>query len=102
MCEVQDARDPVDERGALRAGEAFIHTSEYLEVTRPTKIVYSWSSPAVMNTLVTVLFRAAEEGTDVSLTQDGFLTENACEIHREAWNTNLKLLRAYLRQAALQ
>jgi uncharacterized protein YndB with AHSA1/START domain len=101
MSEVNDARDPVDEGGALRKGEAYIHTSEYNEVTRPTKIVYSWSSPAVTSTVVTVLFRTTDEGTEVSLTHDGFLTEDICEIHKVAWQLNLERLGEYLRRTAL-
>jgi uncharacterized protein YndB with AHSA1/START domain len=101
VSELIAARDPVDEGGVLRDGEAYIHTSEYIEVTRPTKIVYSWSSPMVQNTVVTVLFRTTEEGTEVSLIHDGFLTEDMCEIHKVAWQLNLERLGEYLRHAAL-
>jgi uncharacterized protein YndB with AHSA1/START domain len=75
-------------------GSGAVHSviGEYLEVERPSRLVYTWSwegDPPEMEgsaeTLVTVDFHDEGGSTRVVLTHDGFATDRARDLHAEGW-----------------
>lgn len=79
-----------------------VHTvgGEYLEVTPPQRLVYTWAretpgSPTRdLTTLVTVEFHeAGPERTTVVLTHSGFADDGRRDLHAEGWSACLANLR---------
>lgn len=66
-------------------GVLYTHVGEYKEIVPPDKLVFTWNSDFVQNTVVTVTFSQMESGTEVTITHDllpaGEMTEN----HRKGW-----------------
>jgi uncharacterized protein YndB with AHSA1/START domain len=71
---------------------------EYLEVTPPErlKFTWSWESGAVADTQVTLDFRSKEEGSELTLTHDNFVEQDAVDKHTQGWNGCLAKLTDYL------
>jgi uncharacterized protein YndB with AHSA1/START domain len=67
-------------------GVTYNHEGEYKEIVPPEKLVFTWNSDVVQNTVVTVTFSEMETGTEVTISHDllpeGGMTEN----HRKGWN----------------
>jgi uncharacterized protein YndB with AHSA1/START domain len=80
-------------------GDLFHVSGEYLEISRPSRLVYTfrWDEPTPddRETVVTLLLRvpAALGGTEVSLSQESFTTEERLELHRGGWTDSLARLR---------
>lgn len=70
------------------------HTGEYLEVTRPSKLVFSWNSPfSVDGSTVTLNFTAIDEETTlVELHHRKFLDEQARDNHEGGWSNIMSKL----------
>ena len=68
-----------------KGGDIYTHVGEYMEITPPEKLVFTWNSDFVQNTVVTVSFRGVDSGTEVTISHDllpeGEMTEN----HRKGW-----------------
>lgn len=68
------------------------------EVTRPSRLIYSWlmgdSMPAP--TRVTVEFKPHPEGTELTLTHDNFATQEVCDHHERGWHGCIDGLEALL------
>jgi len=75
--------------------QSFLHEGTYLEITRPTRLVFTWNSPSVQNTVVTVDLRAVELGTEVTITHE-LQSQEACESHQGGWTYALEGLAKYL------
>ncbi len=78
-------------------GKTHVAVGEYREVTRPTKLVFTWNwedqSMGGSNTLVTVEFRDVGGGkTEVVLTHERFTDEKAAQGHEQGWTQLLKVL----------
>ena len=62
----------------------------YREVTRPTRLVYTWSweekDHDVGETLVTVEFNAQGDNTEVVVVHEGFPAAEARDGHEQGWN----------------
>ncbi len=62
----------------------------YREVTRPNRLVYTWSweekEHDVGETLVTVEFKAQGENTEVVIVHEGFPATEARDGHEQGWN----------------
>jgi uncharacterized protein YndB with AHSA1/START domain len=60
----------------------------YVEVERPTKLVFTWRGPptANVNTLVTLALKALETGTELTLTHEKLPTPEVREGHRTGWS----------------
>ncbi len=65
----------------------------YREVTRPTRLVYTWSweekDHDVGETLVTVEFNAQGDDTEVVVLHEGFPAAEARDGHEQGWTSCL-------------
>ncbi len=82
-------------RLAVDDGHVTAHGT-YHEVDPPRRLAYTWSwrkpHPMRAETLVTVEFARAEDGTEVRLSHEGFPTPEDREGHEEGWNICLERL----------
>jgi uncharacterized protein YndB with AHSA1/START domain len=79
----------------MHVGENDIpHTGEYLEVSRPNKLVFSWVSPfSSDDSIVTIDFiKLADNVTEVKLTHVRFIDEEARSDHEGGWTNILEAL----------
>ena len=79
----------------MHVGENDIpHTGEYLEVSRPNKLVFSWVSPFSRDdSTVTIDFtKLAGNVTDVKLTHVRFIDEESRTDHEGGWTNILEAL----------
>ncbi len=76
------------------------HTGEYLEVSRPDKLVFSWVSPfSTECSTVTIVFSELDDGmTNVELTHVRFIDEEARSDHEGGWTNILEKLGDVLRE----
>ena len=76
-----------------------LHTGRYLEIDRPRRLVFSWSSPATghRDSIVTVTFRARGGATLVEIRQVGLPDDEARAGHEEGWSDALRELEAFQR-----
>jgi len=84
--------------------ESFPHFGEYLEIVKPTKLVFTWNSKAVNDSQVTVELRqlggeTAGESTELTLTHEFFETEQQKTQHNEGWNQCFDNLVQYLAES---
>ena len=74
---------------------------EFREVTRPSRLVYTWrwiaGVPDTRESLVTVEFREQGARTEVVLVHDNFVGPGPVEMYDEGWRSGLNKLRALLR-----
>ena len=76
------------------AVKCYPHHGEYLEIKRPERLVFSWNSLAVQNSVVTVELRAVDNGTEVTITH-ALPSIEQCAGHEQGWThalTNLDTL----------
>lgn len=72
------------------------HSGRFLEITRPRRIVFTWTSPhAGKDTRVTLDFAAAGERTLLTLTHER-LPEAMVEAHRGGWTSIMEKLAGVL------
>ena len=74
------------------------HTGKYLEITRPTKLVFTWESPfSIDGSIVTLLFsEVSENKTSVDLTHIKFNDEESRADHEGGWGNILESLNELL------
>ena len=70
----------------------YLHTGEYLEIRRPEKLVFTWNSPAVQNSRVTVEFQEVDNATQVTITHELLGTEELRKSHSHGWGEHLQTL----------
>ena len=71
------------------------HTGEYVEISRPDKLVFTWVSrySTVDNSTVTLNFTKIEDNkTNISLTHVRFIDEESRSGHEEGWRNILDTL----------
>lgn len=76
----------------MDVGEKIIpHEGEYLEIDRPKRLVFSWSSPfSAPDSTVTIEFNSVDDGTtEITITHLRFLSEESRESHHNGWNNIL-------------
>lgn len=81
--------------GSKDGAQIYAHHGQYLEITRPKRLVFTWNSPSVQNTKVTVDLRKVDEGTEVTITHE-LPTLEDCQGHEAGWTFALNGLAAYL------
>ena len=96
---IRETRAETDPRvgGAFRivmvADESdVVHTGTYHEISRPHRLVFTWSSPATQfrDSVVTVTFQPSSSGsTVVEIHQVGLPDEEAQISHRKGWSDAL-------------
>ncbi len=74
--------------------ETYTHTGEYKEVVENEKIVFTWNSQAVEDTLVTITLNSVEGGTEVKLVHDFMPNEQMQTNHTNGWTAILVRLAA--------
>lgn len=72
-------------------GEKVQHRGTYREILPGRRIVFTWSSPAVQDSLVHVELSDVEGGTEIELRHE-FLPEEWKERHEAGWGTVLSNL----------
>lgn len=77
-------------------GEKFICSGVYREITPPTRLVFSWTSYAVTDTLVTVDLRAAGDATQLTLRHEGLVDAAIRQNHADGWFGCLRNLQIFL------
>ena len=72
-----------------------MHEGEYLEINRPERLIFTWNSPSVKNTRVTVDFKSLGSQTEVTITHE-LLPQSEVNGHTEGWTYALGQLAGYL------
>lgn len=88
----------------MRVGDNDIpHTGEYLEVIRPSKLVFSWISPySIDGSTVTINFsQASDDKTNVELTHVRFIDEEARSNHEGGWANILEALNETMSETSI-
>jgi uncharacterized protein YndB with AHSA1/START domain len=83
----------------VRDDAEVLHCGRYLEIDRPRRLMFSWSSPATghRESIVTVTFQARADATLVEIHQVGLADEAARAGHHEGWSDILRELEAFQR-----
>lgn len=85
-------------------GVVFTHTGEYLEITRPHRLVFSWIIPlpdGERSTLVTVNLEAAEgRGTQMEILHERLPDPDMVGRHEVGWTAITQRLTQHLRSRA--
>jgi uncharacterized protein YndB with AHSA1/START domain len=81
----------------MKNAEGGEHTARgvYREIERPSRLVYTWSwdeYPEAGESLITVEFRAVDEGTEVTMVHSGLPTEELVKEHEGGWTSCLNRL----------
>ena len=69
--------------------KSYLHEGEYLEIKRPERLVFTWNSPFVKNTVVNVHLREVDGGTEVTITHQLEKAED-CASHQGGWTFALE------------
>ncbi len=85
-------------------GDLFHLSGEFLEVDPPARLAYTfrWDEPTPddRETVVRLSLDEADDGTQLSLAQGEFATEERLALHRGGWTDSLDTLSALLRAGA--
>lgn len=84
--------------GVNAGGAEFSVEGEYLEVTPPKQLKYTWNpswSPSTRNTVVTYQIEEIDGGTRVTVRHEGFTDETSCKGHADGWERVLNWMSAY-------
>lgn len=68
------------------------HNGEYTEVVENEKVVFTWNSQAVQDTVVTITLKEVGEGTEVTLVHDFMPNEEMKTNHTNGWTAILNRL----------
>ncbi len=82
--------------GTYDDGKVLPHSGEYLEVTPPERLVFTWNSHIANNTRVTVELRDLGDSTEVWLTHELLDSEERRQMHKGGWESMLEVLDALL------
>jgi len=73
-------------------GKEYKHTGEYKIIAPPEKLVFTWNSDFVQDTVVTIHFRKIADGTEITLEHEFLPTDEARKSHRKGWTVCLNNL----------
>jgi glutathione S-transferase len=100
-CDV-DARVGGKYRVEMHSPSGLVHvvTGEFKEIRPPERLVYTWGwlngAGRGPETVVTLSFAPRDGGTDLTLEQSGFLTEESRQQHNRGWLSSFEALDAAL------
>ena len=79
-------------------GTVFLAFGEYLEISAPRKLVFTWSSaiPAIDRSLVTVELRPVGDATELTLTHENLPDTDEGRAHSVGWDGTLDSLERHL------
>ncbi len=72
--------------------DTYPHEGEYREIIPNKKIVFSWNSPYVTDTLVTITLNEVDGGTEVKLKHEFLPTAEETKKHKQGWTQILENL----------
>jgi uncharacterized protein YndB with AHSA1/START domain len=74
-------------------GSEVVHHGIYKEINRSSRLMFTWHGCSAPNeTMVTLTFKAKGAGTEMTLTHEGFLDQEARDRHNGGWNGTLDRL----------
>ena len=73
-------------------GKEYKHTGEYKIIAPPEKLVFTWNSDFVQDTVVTVHFRKISDGTEITLEHEFLPTDEDRKNHSKGWTVCLNNL----------
>ena len=76
-------------------GDTYTHVGEYKEISPPDKLVFTWNSDFVQNTVVTVTLEDSADGTEVTISHALLPAGEMAENHRGGWTGCLERLGSY-------
>jgi uncharacterized protein YndB with AHSA1/START domain len=89
--------------GKSAAGEPYSVSGEFLEITRPRRLVqtwsYDWAGGQAQPTKLTYLLDDIPGGTRVTVRHEGFANRDACSAHGSGWERVLQWLEDYLEKS---
>ena len=77
-------------------GDIYTHVGEYKEISPPEKLVFTWNSDFVQDTVVTVTFVESGGSTEVTISHELLPSEEMRENHRKGWTGCVNRLDAFL------
>lgn len=81
-------------------GDRVLCSGAYREIEPPTRLVFTWTSYAVSDTLVTIELRDLGDATELTLTHEGLVEAAVRESHTQGWGGCLANLERFVTQAA--
>ena len=81
--------------GSPSAADTYIHFGEYLEISPPVKIVFTWNSHLIKDSRVTIDLRDLGDSTELTLTHTLLGTEEIKQKHSGGWEGCLAKLVNY-------
>lgn len=66
--------------------ETYSHTGEFKEVIPNKKLVFTWNSHAVEDTVVTITLNETKDGTEITLVHEFLPSEEMIQGHNKGWN----------------
>jgi uncharacterized protein YndB with AHSA1/START domain len=81
-----------------RGGDALVHTGEYRIVDAPTRLAFTWYSPATGpgGSLVTITLAPHAKGTRLVLTHEQLPGDESAKAHTRGWTDILEKLARHL------
>lgn len=78
-------------------GDRYVHSGEYREITPFERIVFSWSTPFVKESLVTVTLRPLDGDTEITLRHEfpAGINVEMPGLHEVGWTGTLQNMSAY-------
>ena len=76
--------------------ENFLCSGFYREITPPRRLVFTWTSYAATDTLVTLLLRDVDGKTELTLTHEGLVEAAVRQTHADGWGGCLANLGRHL------
>ena len=77
-------------------GDTYTHVGEYKEISPPDKLVFTWNSDFVQNTVVTVTLIESDGGTEVTISHELLPSGDMAEKYRGGWMGCLNRLGLFL------
>ncbi len=66
-------------------GMIYSHSGEYKEIKRPERLIFTWNSKLVRDTLVTIFFREVGDHTEIILTHYLLPSDDLRDKHSQGW-----------------
>ncbi len=99
MIKQQAASDCVGGTACADGTFSYMHEGIYEEINRPHRLVFTWNSPAVQNTRVTVELKAQDGGTAVTVTHELIDSDEQRQSHTSGWEGCLENLALFSKAA---